>query len=75
MVQPQESTDEDIALTCIDCGASIEPEVDRSFACGPDVYLCFTCAEGRGGIYDEGEDRWVRAPDVAELPDERRAHP
>jgi len=60
---------------CCDCGAPIFPDVDRTFACGPDAYLCFECAERRGGVYDAEEDRWTVAPRTADLPDERRPHP
>jgi hypothetical protein len=60
---------------CIDCGATIWMDGDRSFASGPDVYLCFECAERRGGVYDEAEDRWAVPPDVSGLPDERRPPP
>jgi hypothetical protein len=60
--------------TCIDCGAPIWPEADRAFASAPGVYLCFACAERRGGVYDAAQDRWVTAPDVSGLYDERRLH-
>jgi hypothetical protein len=57
---------------CCDCGAEIWPEADRAFPCSPETYVCFACAERRGGAYDADEDRWVVAPDVAGLFDERR---
>jgi hypothetical protein len=60
---------------CCACGAEIWPELDRSFPCAPDTYLCFACAEQRGGVYQYDEDRWTVAPDVSGLPDERRPHP
>ncbi len=60
---------------CFICGAELSPEVDRAFACSPEIYLCFECAEARGGVYDAGEDRWVVAPDTSGLADERRPHP
>jgi hypothetical protein len=60
---------------CLQCGAELWPEVDRAFPVGPDAYLCFECAERRGGVYDADEDRWVVAPTVAGLGDERRPHP
>jgi hypothetical protein len=60
--------------TCIDCGATLWPDVGRAFATGPDSYLCFACAERRGGVYDASQDRWSVAPDVDALPDERRPH-
>ena len=61
-------------VACAGCGAEIAPEIDRAYAYGPDSYLCFECAERRGGIYDAQEDRWTAAPDVSGLPDERRPH-
>jgi hypothetical protein len=62
-------------VACCDCGAAIWPDVDRAFACSPEAYLCFACAERRGGTYALDEERWTVAPDVAGLPDERQAHP
>jgi len=61
--------------TCLGCGAQLSPAVDRAFACSPEGYLCFACAEARGGVYDADEDRWVVAPDTSGLEDERRPHP
>jgi len=58
--------------TCCECGAPIWAEVDRAFPCSADDYLCFACAERRGGVYDAFEDRWTAPPDVSGLPDERR---
>jgi hypothetical protein len=63
------------ASACIDCGAGLWPGVGRAFATGPDAFLCFACAERRGGVYDAGEDRWTTPPDVTGLSDERRPHP
>lgn len=62
------------ATTCVACGADVSPEVDRAFACSSDTYLCFACAEGRGGVYDAEQDRWIVAPDTSGLQDERRPH-
>jgi hypothetical protein len=70
-----EPTDLDDSETCAGCGVELWPAVDRAFASGDSVYLCFECAEHRGGVYDEDEDRWTVAPDVSELGDERRPHP
>jgi hypothetical protein len=64
---------EDVAV-CGDCGATIWADSDRSFMSGPDTYVCFECAERRGGVYDEDEDHWTVPPDVSGLPDERRPH-
>lgn len=73
MTQDSEGWEE--AVTCADCGAELWPNVDRAFAYGPDTYLCFECAERRGGVYEADEDRWSVAPDISGLPDERRPHP
>lgn len=70
----QDSSDWEEASACIDCGAVLWPDVDRSFASGPETYLCFSCAERRGGVYDPHEDHWSVAPDISGLPDERRPH-
>lgn len=59
---------------CSACGSRVSPERDRAFASSPEVYLCFACAEARGGVYEAGEDRWVVAPDATGLDDERRPH-
>jgi hypothetical protein len=60
---------------CAVCRAQLSPDVDRAFACGPDTYLCFECAEARGGVFDANEDRWIVAPATSGLNDERRPHP
>jgi hypothetical protein len=69
------NSDWEESTTCCDCAAPLWPDVDRAFACGPDSFLCFACAERRGGRYDTGEDSWVVPPDVSGLPVERRVHP
>jgi hypothetical protein len=61
--------------TCLECGEAIWPEKDRAFAASPESYLCFECAERRGGVYDAQQDRWTTPPDVTDLADERRPHP
>jgi hypothetical protein len=63
------------ASVCVDCGAQLWPDVEPTFATGPNTYLCFECAERRGGVYDADEDRWTVPPDASGLPDERRPHP
>jgi hypothetical protein len=73
-MNPRQPTIDDASF-CIGCGAEMWPALDRAFACGPDAFLCFECAERRGGVYEADEDRWTEAPDVADLPDERRPHP
>lgn len=59
---------------CSECGAQLSPERNRAFACSPETYLCFACAEARGGVYDAQQDRWIVPPDAAGLDDERRPH-
>ncbi len=71
----QERDDWDELTRCIECGAELWPEVDRAFACAPEAYLCFECAERRGGVYDADEDRWTTPPNVIGLVDERQPHP
>jgi hypothetical protein len=71
----QDLDERDDMSTCIDCGAPLPGEGARSYANAPASYLCFACAERRGGVYDEDEDRWTIPPDVSGLPDERRPHP
>jgi hypothetical protein len=74
-MDPLDTSDlNDEGENCCLCGAPIWPETDRSFACSPEEFLCFACSERRGGVYEAREDRWVVAPDVAGLFDERRPH-
>lgn len=65
---------EDDLADCLDCGATMAPGPDRAFALSAETFLCFACAQRRGGVYDAAPDRWTRAPDVADEPDERRPH-
>lgn len=51
---------------CVACGAEVSPR-DRTYALGNDDLLCFACSTARQGIYDEGEDRWLVAPHIADL--------
>ncbi len=62
-------------VPCNVCGAVIQPSADRGFTYGERGVLCWECAIRRGGSYDSDEDRWSTAPDVVDLPDERRPHP
>lgn len=61
--------------SCCDCGAEVWPDVDSAFSCSPETHLCFACAERRGGVYDAMRDRWLLAPSVVGLFDERRPQP
>ena len=74
MANTQEANDWEEVSRCAACGDEIWPDVERAFAYAPDAYLCFACAELRGGVYDSDEDRWTSAPDVSDLADERRPH-
>jgi hypothetical protein len=53
---------------CSLCGAELSPQ-DRAYTFCVDRVLCFECATARHGIYDEQSDRWVVAPNVADLVD------
>jgi len=64
--------DEEVPVTCLDCGAELTPESDRDFEFGASGALCWACAERRGGRYDERRSRWIEAPDVSDLA--RSAH-
>lgn len=59
--------------SCVDCGASIDPALDRGYMLSDELCLCFACAARRGGKYDALHETWTVAPDVADEPDERRA--
>lgn len=52
---------------CIECGAEVWPERDRSYLLSEEDALCYECARKRGGAYDELSDRWARAPNLAGL--------
>ena len=64
-----------LETNCMICGVELDPAADRAFLFGETGVLCFDCAIERGGEYDSEQDRWVKAPDVGDLPDERRPHP
>ncbi len=52
---------------CIECGAELWPERDRSYLITADDVLCYACAQHRGGAYDEIHDRWTQAPNLRGL--------
>jgi hypothetical protein len=54
---------------CAGCGTAISTSADRGYTYGSQSVLCFECALARGGIYDADQDRWVIAPEVADLPE------
>jgi hypothetical protein len=53
--------------TCADCGAEVDLGRERAYAFDERT-LCWSCAIGRGGSYDEELDRWVEAPGMQDLP-------
>jgi hypothetical protein len=64
--EPEEEREEERTLACADCGASTFA-TDRAYEFGSEQLLCWQCAERRGGRYDAHQERWSRAPDVADL--------
>jgi hypothetical protein len=66
--------DEADGLTeCWACNVTISESSDPVFPFGEAGLLCFECAVQRGGAYDAKQERWLRPPDVTDLPDERRS--
>jgi len=55
------------APSCLDCGDSLAPAVDRVFAVRHGQAICMACAGRRGGIYDESTDGWLKEPRVDDL--------
>jgi hypothetical protein len=66
ITDPEEPRGEEETSPCADCGAAIVT-ADRAYEFGSDQLLCWQCAERRGGRYDVQEERWSRAPDLADL--------
>lgn len=60
-------------VRCIDCGVLVSPATDRVYAISAEDFLCSSCAERRGGEYDEDEDRWTAAPELDEEPVREKA--
>ena len=60
--------------SCANCGADIAAGPDRGYRYGNHGVICWSCAVERGGSYDADKDAWTTAPDVMDLPDERRPH-
>jgi hypothetical protein len=60
-------------VRCLDCGVLISPATDRTYAISAQDFLCLGCAERRGGVYDEAEDRWTSAPELGEEPVREKA--
>ena len=57
----------DLASSCTDCGALIDPDGARSFTFGEQGVLCWSCAIRRGGSYDAKRERWTTKPSTANL--------
>jgi hypothetical protein len=57
----------DQGTQCADCGARILAGAEDGFDFAEGSTLCATCATRRGGSYDARQERWVRAPSVADL--------
>lgn len=68
--EPVDRSEETALAWCADCGAELDPEVERGFRFGEQRALCFACAVRRGGTWDEAHDRWADEPDLADLPPE-----
>ena len=66
---------DDTSGSCADCGAELRPDDRRTYDSGFGVTVCWSCALARGGVFDAARDQWAVAPNVANLPDERRPHP
>lgn len=49
---------------CVVCGAELSIERERGYALGGGTALCFSCAEDRGGVYDDERERWVTPPEI-----------
>lgn len=62
----------DQGTLCADCGARILAGAEDGFGFGESGMLCSSCATQRGGSYDARQERWVRAPRVADLVDKPR---
>jgi hypothetical protein len=62
----------DQGTDCADCGARILPGAEQGYDLGESAMLCSSCARKRGGSYDARQERWVKAPRVADLLEEPR---
>jgi len=62
-------------IDCVDCGHSVDPAFDRSFAITDEILLCHACAVRRGGVYDSDDERWAAAPSLDGITEERSPPP
>ncbi len=58
-------------LCCVACGAVVDTR-EGVYNFGMESMLCFSCALGRGGVYDAAHDRWTQNPDVSDLAEPER---
>jgi hypothetical protein len=65
---------DELVGVCMECGEDAGLEDSHAFEWGGGGVLCWACALKRGGVHDEKDDRRVVAPEVEDLPDERRPH-
>ena len=64
-------SESDELLTCAGCGALVAAN-DRVYGLGADSLLCFSCAVGRGGVYDAVHDRWTQDPELSDVAEPER---
>jgi len=53
---------------CADCGSEVMIS-ERIFPLGEQRALCFDCATGRQGVYQDLLERWTVSPQLDDLPD------
>jgi hypothetical protein len=58
-------------VDCIDCGAPVDPGMDRPYALTDAIVLCHACALSRGGAYDSDSEHWPVQPSLEGIPRER----
>lgn len=51
---------------CVGCGEPVGLR-ERSFSVTGEGVLCWSCALGRGGQYDQEVDDWIVAPETEDL--------
>jgi hypothetical protein len=66
-----EEPEGELSESCSLCGGTILGGAEPGFAFGLESVLCWSCALRRGGRYDGELERWVGAPDVSDLSDEK----
>jgi len=66
LIRDEEEREEPEAIPCADCGEAIFAS-GRGYAFGTEQWLCWQCAERRGGRYDAHRECWSGAPEVGDL--------